>query len=140
MGRQKQKNKVFEEWQTNGNSNFMQIFHDMFDSKAWKNLNAYDRDLYMNMLRKHQRKVIRGNIENTNYNNISMVKNEYEKFMNARTFNKSIDNLIEHGLIKVIKNGYVTRTCNIYGFNDEWKRYGTKNFEVKNEWKRIKSL
>ena len=118
----------------------MQIFHDMFDSKAWKSLNAYDRDLYMHMLRKHQRKVIQGNIENTNCNNISMVKSEYEKFMNARTFSKCIDNLIEHGFVKVIRNGYPIRKCNIYGLNDEWKRYGNKNFEIKNEWKRLKNL
>ena len=136
--RKKSKPKiVYENWQTNGNSNFMQIFHDMFDSKAWQALNAHDRDLYMHMLRKYQRKVLHGNIENTNYDNISMVKNEYEKFMNARTFSKSIDNLIEHGFIKVIKNGYSTRTCNIYGFNDAWKFYGTNNFKIKNEWKRI---
>lgn len=81
----------------------------------------------MHMLRKYQRKVLHGNIENTNYDNISMVKNEYEKFMNARTFSKSIDNLIEHGFIRVIK----------YGFNDAWKFYGTNIFKIKNEWKRI---
>jgi hypothetical protein len=138
MSSKKQTKKVYEPWQSNGNSNFMQIFHDFFDSAAWASLNASDRDLYLHMLRKHQRKVISGNIESSNCNNISMVREEYEKFMNARTFSKSIDNLIEAGFIKMVKWGYPTRSCNIYAFNDAWKQYGTKNFEVKAEWRRKK--
>ncbi len=129
--------KIYENWQTKGNSNFMQLFHDMFDSEAWQELNAHDRDLYLHMLRKHQRKVIKGYIEKSNFDDISMPKSEYEKFMNQRTFYKSIDNLIEHGFIKVVRNGYATKTCNIYGFSDMWKLYGTENFEVKNEFRRL---
>ncbi len=136
MGRSKKNNKIFENWQTNGNSNFMQIFHDMFDSKAWKSLNAHDRDLFMHMLRKHQRKVISGYIEKSNCDNISMPKSEYVKFINERTFSKSMDNLIEHGFIKVVRWGYPTRKCTIYSFNDAWKNYGAENFEIKDEWRR----
>ena len=138
MGRKKQIKKVYEPWQSNGNSNFMQIFHDFFDSMAWQDLSAYDRDLYMFMLRKHQRKVIRGNIETSNYNNVSMPKSEYEKIMSNRTFYKSIDNLIEHGFVKVVRSGYAEKICNIYSFSDSWKQYGTKYFEIKNEWRRVK--
>ena len=66
-----------------------------------------------------------------------MPKSEYEKLMNQKTFYKCINNLIEHGFVKVIRNGYSTRTCNIYGFSDMWKLYGTKKFEVKNEFRRL---
>lgn len=132
------KNKVFESWQTNGHSNFMQIFHDLFDSKAWQELNAHDCFLYLHMLRKHQRNVIKGGyIEKSNCDDISMPKSEYEKFMNQRTFYKSIDKLIELGFVKVIRNGYAAKICNIYGFSDMWKVYGTKGFEVKEEFKRL---
>jgi len=137
MGRLKKNNKIFESWQTKGKSNFMQIFHDMFDSEAWKSLNAHDRDLYMHMLRKHQRKVISGYIEKSNCDDISMPKSEYEKFMNQRTFYKSIDKLIEHGFVKVVRNGYAAKICNIYGFSDMWKLYGTKGFEIKEEFRRL---
>lgn len=138
MGRPRKKNKVFESWQTNGNSNFMQIFYDMFDSKAWKELNAHDCFLYLYMLRKHQRKVTSGYIEKSNYNDISMPKSEYEKIMSNKTFYKCIDNLIEHGFVRVIRSGYAEKTCNIYSFSDTWKQYGNKNFEIKNEWRRAK--
>jgi len=138
MGKiKKNTKKVYEKWQSNGNSNFIQMFWDMFDSKAWQELTAYDRDLYMRMLRKYQRKVINGYVETSNSNDISMPKSEYEKFMNQRTFYKGIDNLIEHGFVKVIRNGYAAKICNIYGFSDMWKLYGTKEFEVKEEYRRL---
>ena len=57
--------------------------------------------------------------------------------MNQRTFYKSIDKLIELGFVKVIRNGYAAKICNIYGFSDMWKVYGTKGFEVKEEFKRL---
>lgn len=136
--RRKQTKKVFEQWQTNGNSNFMQIFHDFFDSKAWQDLTAHERDLYLFMLRKHQRSRSFGSVENSNFNNISMPKSEYEKIMSNRTFYKAIDNLIEHGFVKVVRSGYAEKICNIYSFSDEWKQYGNKNFEIKNEWRRVK--
>lgn len=114
----------------------MMLFWDMYDSAAWQELTAKDIQLYLHMLRKYQRKSTNGIIHESNKDNISVTGKDYLKLMAPITFRKCIDHLIELGFIKLIRNGYDAKQCNIYGFNDEWQRYGTKDFHIKNEWLR----
>lgn len=139
------KKQIYEDFQASKPTNFMVIYWDMYDSKAWSELTAKDIQLYMHMLRKYHRKVTSGMIYDSNKDNISVTetttKNSigYSEFMAKETFWKSIDHLIELGFIKLIRNGYSTRQCNIYGFSDMWQKYGTKEFHIKPEWLRMKS-
>jgi len=55
-----------------------------------------------------------------------------------RTFRKDIDELIEHGFIRQKVSGVPTMTVNIYGFSDEWKRYGTEYFKIEDSDRRYK--
>lgn len=128
-----------ENFQTEGNSNFMALYFDMFDSKAWKQLTATDINLYLNMRRKYTARYTKGILTKSNRNDISMVKKEYLRLMSQRSFEKSIDHLIELGFIKVIESRYSTRECTIYGFSDMWQVYGTNKFIIKEEWKRSSS-
>lgn len=117
-------------------SNFIALYWDMWDSKAWQELNAHERNLYLTMRRKYQRKVLNGMLDSSNKNDISMPKKEYEQIMHQDTFYKCIDNLIEKGFVKVVRNGRFTKQCNIYGFVDMWQKYGTQEFEIHHSWRR----
>jgi hypothetical protein len=131
----------------NGSSNFIALYFDMIDSKAWQELTAHDIQLYIYLRRKYTRKVTNGQIWDSNKDNISapefttIDKNGkehkgYTEFMTKRTFWKSMDHLIDLGFIRLIENRYATRQCNIYGFSDMWQKYGTKDFYIKPEYRR----
>lgn len=131
------KKPTYETFQTaRPNGNFMMLYFDMLDSEAWQELTAHEIQLYLYMLRKYQRKVTKGQIWDSNKENISIPNKEYSKLMHRNTFEKSIDHLIELGFIKLIENRYKTRQCNIYGFCDMWQSYGDKDFYIKPEWMR----
>ena len=136
MARGKRKN-TSESFQTGRPSgNFMMLYFDMMDSLAWQELKAHDIQLYLYMRRKYTCKVTKGQIWGSNKDNISVPAKEYRQIMHQATFEKSIDNLIDLGFIKLIENRYKTRQCNIYGFSDTWQKYGTKEFYIKPEHKR----
>jgi len=129
-------------WQaTNPNGKFMMFFWEMYDSKAWKELTAKDKELYIHMFRKHDI----NKAGDSNENNISLVEKTYEdnigygELMRKETFWKCIDHLIELGFVKLVENRYDIRECNIYGFNDMWKHYGTEYFHIKPQWYRTKT-
>lgn len=141
------KKRTFEKFQTGRpNGQFRMLYLDMLDSKAWEELTANDIQLYLLMLKKYKRQESKNGIAyGSNKDNISMTEKDhtdeygnlikgYLNYMTGRTYRKSLDHLIELGFIKLIKSGYATRECNIYGFNDMWQKYGTKEFDIKSEW------
>lgn len=137
MGKVKKQN--YRPFQTNRGGHFVALYDDMMESDAWGQLTANDIVLYIELVKKFKAAYIKGELHRTNENNLSMVKKEYIKLMHQASFFKSIDHLIDMGFIKVIESGYAERKCNIYGLNDMWKHYGTNLFNIKNEWKRVKS-
>jgi len=120
--------KPFEKDVRSADNHHIRITRDMMSSKAWKSLSVHSRVLYMEMKCKYT-----GN----NQNDISFTYKEAAEIMNDRTFTKSIDQLIETGFIKLIEQNWTTRRPNIYGFSDQWKLYGTKDFNVKPRMKRL---
>lgn len=137
MGKIKKQN--YRPFQTEHGGHFLQIYDDMLNSKAWQELTANDIVLYLYMLSKFKVRYSHNEVDKTNEDNISVPQSEYTKLMNNRTFFKSIDHLISLGFIKVIRSGYSTRQCNLYGFCSEWQKYGTDSFNIKAEWLRPKS-
>lgn len=115
---------------------FISLFDDMIESKAYLELTAHDIMLYIKLRQKYTVKKVNGVIVGSNKDDISMPKREYEKFMHQNTFYKSIDNLIDKGFIRVIRNGRFSKQCNIYGFVSMWQHYGTDKFNVPNSWRR----
>lgn len=92
---------------------FARISNSMHQSKAWKKLSLQSRYLYMEFKFKYNGK---------NVNDISFTYKEGRELMNVNTFSKCIDQLLEFGFIKYIRNSPNTRECNIFGLSDGWKR------------------
>jgi len=122
--------KPFEKAPIPDNSH-IRITMNMMRSKAWKELSAHSIVLYMEMKAKYT---------GHNENDISFTYSEGEALMNKKTFTNSLDQLIDFGFIKVIRQSWTTRECNIYGFHSMWQHYGTKMFAVTPRIKRKSKL
>lgn len=139
----------YQSFQSSSGGRLIALYFDMIDSKAWSELKGNDIKAYLYMLRKYTANYTKGMLVSCNRDDISIPKDEYlgkDKKqpwimkMAQATFMNSIDHLINLGFIKVIRNGYASRECNIYGFNDMWKKYGTKDFHIKNKWRRAAKI
>ena len=135
------KKQNFQSFQTYRGGRFISIYFDMLTSKAWEDLNGNSIKLYLYMLSKYKVKYVKGEVDYCNKEDISIVRSEYSKFMAKNTFEKCIDELIDHGFVKVneYKSMGGSRKLIIYGFNDVWRKYGTESFAIKDEWKRSKN-
>jgi hypothetical protein len=122
--------KPFEK-EPNPDNSHIRLTLNMMHSKAWKELTAHSKDLYIEMKAKYTGK---------NENDISYTYTEGEQIMNKKTFTKSMDQLIENGFIKVIRQSWTTRECNIYGFHTMWQQYGRPTFKIIPRKKRSKKL
>ncbi|KAA8674467.1 hypothetical protein [Clostridium sp. HV4-5-A1G] len=121
---------------------YTRIFDDMIDSAAWDELSGNAIKLYIKMKRKYVPAYDgKGQLIKCNKDDISMPKSEYSKFMSPNTFQKCIDELISCGFIRVVEYKPLegSRKVIIYGFSDMWQKYGTKDFVIKDEWKRAKN-
>jgi len=104
---------------------FIKICEDMMDSPAWKALNRSQRYLYIELKRKYTARTVNGVVAEDNSRNISLPKAEaLTLYSNLQTFRGDIDCLIAVGLIDLVQSGWNTRSVNIYGFSERWKRYG----------------
>ena len=113
---------------------FVKICDSMINSLAWQCLTLRQRGLYIELKTKF---TVYKN-QDTNVNNISMPHSEYSKLYGDKTtFWKDIDMLIANGFIKVVEHGYFARAPNIYGFSSRWKGYGTEEFNIPINEKRI---
>lgn len=151
MGKPKKQSP--EKWESDG-GNYIPVHYDVVDSKAFVTLSGNAVKVYIYMRRKNVRKRIDGVYYDSNCSDISMPElgsDKKDKFggrpgagytkigLGQRAFHAAIDQLIDHGFVRLVKSGYETKTCNIYGFVDTWKKYGKSDFLVKPEHRRTKS-
>ena len=136
MGRSKGGN--YQGFQSTKGGSLIPIYRDMFNSNVGQELikDAKAFQIYFLMISKYTAKYANKVLISSNKNDISMPVSEYKKYMTPRTFYKCIDKLINLGFVKLIRSGFSTRECNIYGFNYMWQLYDTKKFIIKEEWKR----
>lgn len=131
------KKSTYEDFETNGNSNFAAMYFDMLNSQVWKALSGNSIKVYMLMRSKYIRKIVKGEVASTNKDNISI--SYKESGLSQKTFEKAIDDLIDSGFIKV--NEYKPqggfKKVIVYGFNNQWKYYNTSKFKIKDKWKRL---
>lgn len=111
---------------------FTKICTDMMNSAAWESLSLRQRGLYLELKKKYRQKNSNGVLESSNIDNISFTQREAKVLYkgNLRGFRADIDALIEAGFIRTVERGRATRTANIYGFTDRWKRYGAPDYQV----------
>ena len=93
----------------------------MIDSEAWQGLSCYARAVYIEIKRKYN---------GSNKDNLSYTYREAGKLMQRRTFTKALRELVNNGLIDVIRSGGLYRKSNIFGLSDRWKFYGQENFKI----------
>ena len=101
---------------------FVMLLHELMDSKAWQGLSCYARTVYTEIRRRYNGK---------NDKNLSLTYKEAEKIMNRHTYSKALKELVNHGLIDIIRSGGLYRKSNIFGLSDRWKFYGEKDFKLK---------
>lgn len=114
--------KDFESYTTNGR--FVRIAGDMIESQAWQQLDAFERDLYLhikNKFRVNQR-------GESNERNISFTYREGQELMSKARFTKSLDKLIEVGLIDLVGLWRHSKKPTIFGLSARWRDYGTDSF------------
>jgi hypothetical protein len=130
------------ETHTDRNSSFLRLHHYLIDSAAWQDLTPNAQSLYLRMKHKYRAKYGKKYkpLLQSNSLDISIVKREYSAwksnaggYWSSRTFANTIDELIAHGFVILCRSQYAERKCNIYGFSDSWKWYGTDKFHVKPE-------
>lgn len=120
--RQGKKNNNFRSFEALGSSDrHLRLTQSMMLSKAWGELSCHSITLYVHMKLKFNYK---------NEDDISFTYAEGKKLMSERTFMKSIEQLIDLGFIKIVRQGWTSREPNIFGFSDQWKHYGTDKFNV----------
>lgn len=100
-------------------SKFARISRDMINSPAWQSLDIYAQVLYLHLKMRY----IPGKERE-----IRFPYQEGLKLMSNRTFIRSIDKLIEAGLIDLVEHRPFGAAYNIYGLSARWHHYGTPNF------------
>jgi len=104
----------------------LRITEDMLESEAWKQLDVYERDLYINLKRKFWINTQNGQ---SNERNIAFTYSEGRALMTPKRFTKSIDKLIEVGLIDLVEHWPHCRRATIYGLSARWHNFGTDHFQ-----------
>jgi hypothetical protein len=120
------------EFQTDGCSGFVRIYHDFMESPAWRSLSLRQRGLYVEFLRRYKEKRANGEIVSSNKDEIHFTEQEATRkgpngekplYGSKITFSKDVKALIEAGFIRVVQSGYYSRSVNVYGFSSRWKQY-----------------
>ena len=118
---------------------FLKICHDMMDSCAWKALSRSAKCLYIEMKARYTAKYSNGQFIADNSLDVSFPASKAkELYSDLRTFRADIDALIDCGFIDLVSSGWNTRTANIYGFSERWKKFGQPHFETPINVKRPK--
>jgi hypothetical protein len=110
-------------------SPYARIARSMVNSLAWKELNPYEITLYLHLKLKYTGKP-------GGEKDISFTYKEGTKLMSKAVFTRSIDKLIEVGLVDLVRHMPYSSSCNIYGLSHRWHKYGTPDFKKKTRPKR----
>jgi hypothetical protein len=98
---------------------FVMLPKEMIRSKAWQKLKHYSIRAYIEIALKYN---------GSNKDNLSFTYREASRIMHRNTYGKAITQLVEHGLIDVVRSGGLFNRCNIFGLSKRWRHYGTENF------------
>jgi predicted transcriptional regulator len=100
---------------------FMQVFHHLYDSRAFRTLSSVAVRVYLELLRRYN---------GSNDNNLSLTYAELRDTygLSSATSRKAFKELEAHGLIDRrvyggLRVGMKTRQCNIFGLSERRKKY-----------------
>ena len=106
---------------------FTGIEHRILKSEAMKGLKANTKWLYFEF---------KYRFYGDNPKHIIFTYKEAKEIMSESTFVKSRNQLIERGLIDVVRRGGLEKQSTLYGLSDRWRKFGTKDF-IKVDLKKI---
>jgi hypothetical protein len=112
MDKKKKNRKKFD-------GQFTGIEHKILKSEAWEGLTVHDRWLYFEF---------KYRFYGDNDHRIIFTYKEAKEIMSESAFIKSRNQLIERGLIDVVRRGGLEKQPTIYGISDRWKKFKTKDF------------
>ena len=98
---------------------FVGIEYKILKSEAFKDLSVHAKWLYFEF---------KYRFYGDNEHRIIFTYQEAKKIMAIETFIKARNQLIEVGIIDIIKRGGLEKQPMIYGLSDRWRKFGTKDF------------
>lgn len=125
-----------EKWESNKSSGakFTKICDDMQESDAWKKLTLRQQGLYLFLKKKY----IKKSDGTDNASDLHITDKDIRIInLSNNTLMSDIDALIDNGFVKVTYHGKIARKPNIYGFSDMWRKYGTDDFFIHPNNKRL---
>ena len=99
---------------------FVALDFDLLESKSWRELKPHACLAYVYIKKKFNGK---------NSDNLSYTYGEASKIMQRNTYSKVINQLVDHGLIDVVRSGGLYNRCNIFALSERWRKYGTEDFK-----------
>ncbi len=124
MGQKRIRKANFHSFESRSeNSPYARITKNMVNSLAWQELNCYEQTLYLHMKLKYNGKP-------GSQHDICFTYAEGQKLMSKKTFTRSMDKLIEVGLIDLVTHRPFSVACNIYGLSSRWHNFGTNDFKI----------
>lgn len=127
MSRKKQQyqKKSFES-DLSSNDTSANIYMSMLLSPAWQDLSSKQKELYLCCKAQYYGQSGKRAVDNTDntkfYLNKALWCGVYKVYSNSNqnSFYKDIGVLIEHGFIKRLESGKITRTKNRYQYSNKW--------------------
>lgn len=107
----------------------LRLTDNMMESPAWQQLSVYAEHVYVRMKKKFNYR---------NVDDVSLTYKEGTQKMGKDRYTSALDELIDHGFIKIMDGGWTVQKATIFGFSDQWKHYGTDKFSVISRPKRYK--
>jgi len=111
MSKKKKKNTI--------DGGFTALEDNLKESNAFKDLSIHAKWLYIEF---------RYRFHGDNRKHIILTYKEAKNIMAIDTFIRARNQLIERGVIDIVKRGGLEKQPAIYGLSDRWKKYGTKDF------------
>jgi len=106
---------------------YLRIADNMMASKAWIDISCFAKVAYLYMKDK---------FNFTNEDDISLTYKEVKelKLMDKARYTKSLDELIEHGFIRIKRQG-ILNVCTKFELINEWQYFDTNALKVKSRVK-----
>lgn len=99
---------------------FVALDHELLDSQAWRALTVHAWAAFICIKRKFNGK---------NGDNLSFTFEEAHQIMHRNTYAKVLNQLVDHGLIDIVKSGGLHNKPNIFSLSERWRKYGTDDFK-----------
>ena len=137
MARKKQSYRPYQRRANTDKTGFAQLYHDLLDSAAFRDLTPRQRLLYVYCVRESHGEATRDdpNHDSARFYMNRQVRKQHELYglSDSRQFERDMSELIKHGLVDAVKSGYECREKNVYRLSARWQHWDTPSFQIPDE-------